>query len=239
MENIRKQLLKTIKSRGYWQVNFKPLVDQHLGLPLCKDLTERSSVKFRGWYYPHVPRERRENTDLAPGDDYYEGWIDWSSEKEIWRMYQSGQFIHLKAMEEDWFKEDSWFSEGMKKIEPGAILDVLWTVYRITEIFEFAARLARSGLYKDGMEISILLGNVSGRKLEIITDRMRAPLFGEYKTVAENIRFLKVYNWQELTEEAKEKAFEVIIHVFHRFGWENPPTEVIKNDQEKLITRRL
>jgi hypothetical protein len=240
MENIRKQLLKTIKSRGYWRINFRPFVDQNLDLPRCKNLIEKSSVNFRGWDYPHVPRSRRENTDLVPGNNYYEGWIDSGAEKEIWRLYQSGQFIHFKAMEEDWLKEDSLSDEEMKKIGVGTIIDILWIVHRITEVFEFAARLARSGLYRDGVEINILLDNVPGRKLEIITDkRKRASLFVEYKTGAKNIEFLRSYNWQELTEETREKALEVIIYIFHRFGWENPPNEVIKNDQERLITRRL
>lgn len=240
MKTIRKQLLETIKKRGYWQINFKPLTDQHLGFLQCKDLIEKSSVRFQGWPYPYVPGVRKENSDLAPGDNYYEGWIDSGAEKEIWRMYQSGQFIHIKAMEEDWLKEDSFFGEELKKIEAGTILDIPWAVYRITEVFEFAARLARKGLYKDGMEINVLLGNVSGRRLEIMTDRLRAmSLFEEYKAVIDNIPFSRVYNWLEITEETKERALEVIIYIFHRFGWETPPVEAFKNDQEKLITRRL
>lgn len=228
------KLLNTIKSRGYWRINFKPLADQGLELPRCREIVENSSVKLRGWYYPHVP-----HGGLVTGNNYKEGGIDWNAEKEVWRMYQSGQFIHYKSMEEDWLAEDSWFSERLREIKPRMVFDVLWAVYRITEIYEFAARLARAGLYKEGVEIDIQLGNVGGRKLEIITDVMRAPLFGEYKA-GEDIKFVKAYTWQQLAEQdIKEQALGAIVYIFQRFGWDNPPIQVIQNDQEKLLTRRL
>lgn len=235
-----KELLKIIKSRGYWRVNFRPVADQtSLELPKCKEIVEKCSVEFRGWDYPHFPRRRGENTDLRPGNNYYEGWINWGVHKEIWRMYQSGQFIHYLTVREDWFKEHPWYSENLKKIEPKTILSIINTVYLITEIFEFLARLSKEGVYNKGVEVNIQLCNIgNNRKLEIL-EAMRAPLLREYKTGADNIEFFGRYSKDEVIKNSKEIALKAILHFFYRFSWDNPPIEVIKNDQEKLVTGKL
>jgi len=235
---MREELLKTIKSRGYWSINFIPMRDQELKLPTCKEIIEKSSVEFRGWDYPHFPRRRDEDTDLVPGNNHYEGWIDWGAHKEIWRMYQSGQFVHYLALNEDWWGEDSWYGEKLKKIKPKTILSIISATYLLTEIFEFLARLGRNEIYKEGVKINIKLCNTRGRKLEIL-DFDRGPLFREYKTGIENVEFLKTYSGEEILGNSRNLALDAIIHFFHRFNWDNPPTEVIKSDQEKLINKRL
>lgn len=239
--NLREGLLNKIKSRGYWRINFRPLVynpQRIKNLPDCKKIIEECSVEFRGWDYPHFPRREGEDTGLAPGNNYYEGWIDWGAHKEIWRMYQSGQFIHYLALNEDWWEEDSWYSAELRKIPPKTILTVVGTVYHFTEIFEFLNRLTQKGIYDEGIEISILLGNTQNRRLEIL-DPMRAPFLREYKTGGKPIQFSQKYSKEKILENSKTLALETIIYFFHRFGWDEPNVEVIKNDQEKLISRRL
>jgi hypothetical protein len=214
-------------------------MEEILNLPQCKDVVENNSVEFRGWDYPHVPRRSSDDTDLAPGNNYYEGWNDWGVHKEIWRMYQSGQFINYRAAEEDWYKEDAWYSDSkLQNIEPGTILSVIGTVYLITEIFEFLSRLVKTGIYKKGFTVDIRLIKTAGRRL-VILDPMRAPLFDEYKTIIEEIPFSAKYSSELMIQNAREEALKVIIHIFQRFRWENPPIGVFKSDQEKLITRRL
>ncbi len=233
----RGQLLQTIKSRGYWLINLRPLVNQQLQLSQCKEVIEKSAVELRGWDYPHIPRRSGDDTNLTPGNDFYEGWIDWGAHKEIWRMHQSGQFIHYRAMEEDWFQEDDWHGD-LKQINPGTVLSIISAVYFLTEVFEFLSRLIREGLYKEGIEVHIQLHTGSGRKLAVF-DPMRAPLFRDYTTGADIVEFpSKTYKSDEL-KESKEQALSVALYIFQRFGWDNPPIETIKNDQEKLLNRRL
>lgn len=238
--NMTEEILNKIKSRGYWRINFRPLIiEEKLELPQCKSIVEKNNIEYRGWYYPHVPRRSGDDTDLVPGNNYYEGWIDWGAHKEIWRMYQSGQFIHYKATEEDWYKEDDWYDDPrIKKIEPGTTLSVISAVYLITEIFEFLSRLTRNNLYQEGVEIDIGLNKTANRKL-VILDPMRVPLFDQYMTKIDEINFTAQYSSEQMTQNAREEALKVIIHIFHRFGWENPPIGLFKSDQEKLITRKF
>ena len=237
---MMEKILSQIKSRGYWRVNFRPLIiEEKLKLPQCKNIVEKNQVEYRGWYYPHVPHRSDNDTDLILGNNYCEGWINWGAHKEIWRMYQSGQFIHYRATEEDWYKEDDWYNNSpFKDIESGTILSVLSALYLITEIFEFLSRLAKNGLYKEGVGIDIGLNKTARRKL-VMLDPMRVPLWDQYKTKIDGIPFTAQYSNEQIIQNAREEALEVIIHIFHRFGWENPPTGIFKSDQEKLITRKL
>src|ERR1035441_3490152 len=107
---MNKPILDKIKSRGYWRINFEPLVyEQKLKtLGECKDIIEKSQVELRGWNYPHFPRRTGTDVGLESGDKFYEGWIDWFNHIEFWRMYQSGQFLHYFAVREDWSESDGW-----------------------------------------------------------------------------------------------------------------------------------
>lgn len=71
-------------------------------------------------------------------------------------MYQSGQFIHYRALREDWTQEDSWIPKEFK-LAPMKFLGVLSTIYLITEIFEFLSRIGNEGLCKEGVNVSIVL----------------------------------------------------------------------------------
>ena len=107
-----KNLIEKIKSRGYWRINFQPLVDQRKFKTLveCKNIVEFNSVQTRGWDFPCVPRKKEDYMDLIPCENYYLGWIDWAHHIEFWHMYQSGQFLLYRSLCEDW---------GMvKNIEP-------------------------------------------------------------------------------------------------------------------------
>src|SRR3989338_273974 len=107
-----KEIIAKIKSRGYWKVQFRPTVFNKTLMPdrnALRDIVQKNSVEIRGWDYPHIshwsnPQQRRPTV----GDDFVEGGVDWSEFVEFWRMYQSGQFIHLFGVHEDWFDRNQW-----------------------------------------------------------------------------------------------------------------------------------
>lgn len=233
---MSENLTKKIKSKGYWKIDFKPLVDikdriEHF--PDLEELIEKNSVELRGWDYPHFPRRERP----LFGNDYIEGRINWENHIELWRFYQSGRFWHYLALREDWFGRSSLVDKRLSKIKPREIISIIGTVYQLTEIYEFLSRLNKESIYKDGVEISINLNNTKNRRLELL-EPGRAPLFQKYKTNAKSIKFSRSYSEKEIAEKSQELALEAILHFFYRFGWNNPPIEVIKEDQRKLLERR-
>lgn len=236
---MKEELLKKIKSRGYWRVNFRPLEDKRLKLSDCRELIEKNSVELRGWDYPHFPRREGEDTGLEPGENFYEGWIDWWNHSEFWRMYESGQFVHYCALREDWFENDGWAVESYKKIKPGMVLNVIGSLnYQLTEIYEFLLRLTSAGVYDSGAQVFIALNNTKGRKLWV-SDFMRADFIIEHKTGAENIGFEKLYTKEEIFAKSKELALEAILYFADHFGWNNPSLDVIKKDQEDLLNKKF
>lgn len=226
---MNEALVTSIKSRGYWRINFRPLSDTYKleSLPACRDLVQKCNVSLRGWSYPHFPTSNIETLNNG-----CRGWDDWHAYKEFWMMYQSGQFLHYRALQEDWLQGDPFWGK-LQEVPPFSVLEIVRAVYQITEIFEFLARLTRSGLYSDGVGISLSLMNTKDRKLWI-NDFGRAPLLSEYKTVLENITYEKQFTRDQI-DNSKDWALEAILHFFERFGW-TPSLEVIKRDQENLLS---
>ena len=238
-------VINTIKSKGYWRISFEPLVyqEQKLSLSECKELVEKNSIHLRGWDYPHIPRRIGDDTALEVGNNYWQGWLDWQGEshKEFWRMYQSSQFIHYLALREDWldeFKLKSMWSNEDENFQTGQALGVISTTYQITEIFEFLARLVTSGLYAEGVSVSIYLHNTQGRRL-IIEPFQRMGFSLPKKTFSGIITFEKKYSKDEIVSDSKGKSLEAIVHFFERFGWSPPNIEVIKSDQQNFLEGKI
>ena len=88
------EIVAKIKSRGYWEVVIRPLKfekERLESLKDCANLVLENKVRLRGWDYPHVSSKY----GVQSGDNWVENVTDWSSYEEFWRMYQSGQFLHL------------------------------------------------------------------------------------------------------------------------------------------------
>jgi len=230
-------IIKKIKSRGFWRINFRPLIHEERLSPLskCKDIVEKNVVQLRGWDYPHFPRRKDDDTSLDPGSNYYEGWVDWRIHKGFWRMYQSGQFINYRGLWEDWHDEDTFFSPE-RKIPKMVNLGVLQTIYQITEIYEFLLGLMKEGLYREGLKLSIILCNTENRKLWL-DNPMRVPFMEEKNTKAQNIEFKKEYSEIEVIEDSSELAIVTILYFFERFDW-IPSEDLIRKDQQDFLKRR-
>lgn len=236
--------LNKIKSHGYWRINFYPQIPNITVIGKIgdgKEIVRNASIELRGWDYPHFPTQTRDHQDIYVVGDKLEAWIDWERHKEIWRLYQSGQFIHFFGLREDWTAEDSWIPEDHphKKLAPGSILEVIGTIYSLTEIFLFLKNLVETGLYDDGVVVEISLRNTKGRDLTV-SDPMRAPLFGEYKCRGVDIDLpKKVFTKDAVLNDYLELALDATVDLFQQFNWSNPPIAVIKEDQKKLIERRI
>lgn len=241
VKDFKSTLLK-LKDRGYWKVHFYPNSVGFVSIdPINKgkEIIKSSSVQFRGWDYPHFPTNILEHQNIYVAGDKIEAWIDSGQYKEIWRFYNTGQFIHLFALREDWLKEDSWVSSNLKEILPGTSLEIICAIYSITEIFSFIRNIVQAVLYKDGIVLELSLFGAKDRNL-FISDSSRMPLMGEYKSVIDTIVFpKKIYGIQEIETNYLDFAFENIVYLFNQFNWDNPPMQVIKEDQKKLIERRF
>jgi len=231
---MTEEVLQKIKSHGYWFVVIRPLrfeKERIKSLDECRALVRENAISLRGWNYPHYSEEIRN------GIDYIECATDRQEKKELWRMYQSGQFAHLFACNEDWWRESSWVPEHFKRYDPDTILDFVSTLYRITEIYEFASRLAAKNLFRDGLKLTIELRNMKNRQM-ITTDPARH--LGEgYICTPKALPKTKTISNEEILGKADELALDHVVWVLERFGWYTPSREVLKDIQSGLLERRL
>ncbi len=164
---MRDGLVDTIKSRGYWRINFQPVGEPaNLNLRECEALVADNHVRLRGWYYPFYGHGSADNHGIENHNTFCQGWIDSGEFKEFWRMYKSSQFLHYSVVHEDWMNPDTEVARSSSmEIEPGKYLNFIGSLtYFITEITEFLTRLRKAGLYQEGVTLGISLHNTRGRE---------------------------------------------------------------------------
>jgi hypothetical protein len=229
---MMEELLAKIKSRGYWFVIIRPLrfkEERISSLEECSKLVRECQVSLRGWNYPHI-------TDPKSGLNWVESSTDWECYKEYWRMYQSGQFVHLFGCREDWWSESSLSSPETREIKPGSVLSVLSTLFSITEIYEFAARLAEKNVFDHNLRLTIELHGMKNRKLTMLEP---GRISRDYVCAINELPLSKTIPVEEILSQGHDLALKHTIWIFERFNWHSPPIKILKEEQNRLLEHRL
>jgi len=207
-------ILSKIRQRGYWRVVIRPASFEEKHIPEYSELfriVERNSVRLRGWDYPHVDHK----SEPGRGHDWVGQEFQWEDELEVWRLYQSGQFVHFFAMAGDWRDESSLWPPEQGWVW-GRHMYYISTVYSFLEIFEFAARLALSPAGGITMHVEIELGNLKGRRL--IPETIHYPLAREYRVTLPNWEHVWEGAQTELIAKPRELAALATRDLFTQFG---------------------
>lgn len=217
-----------IRSRGHWRVLIRPneFIEDRVDLPTLAEIVTRSQVRLRGWYFPHIKGE------FQPGRDYIAQATAWDYHLESWRFYTSGQFADLIAINDDWRDISSLHppNEGWR---PGVVLSVWNPLYRFTEFFEFAARLALSDAGSESMVVEITTNGLGGRHL-VVDDPRRSSFDREYVAGVPEHTYRRVYRREELVAQARIEAVRATRDLLHRFGWLAVTEEFLSGYQEEL-----
>jgi len=246
---MSKDILTTIKEKGYWRVIIRPTRSFYkpgrFSISELGNVIENNQVRLRGWYYPHVDR----NSIKITGQNLISNECEFERHIEHWEFITSGQFAHIFAMKEDYIidekkaneiRSDFAFNTNKAK-DINRFFEVVSAVYSFTEIYLFASNLAQLEQNRDieEFEIIIELHNVRDRML-FIWDWGR-DLFSPYIcNFSDNkISSSEVYKKDDIIAKFDSLAADVAIKTFRFFGWNNPNEQVIKNDQKKLLERRL
>lgn len=164
------ELTKRIRSAGHWLVQIHPTVFREKRIPNIQDLypiIQRCVVEVRGWGFPHLDSE----VPIVPHLDFIEQESEWQQFAERWRFYQSGQFVLLRAMRNDWRERSKvWRSDPQWKRD--ASLGIGEALFDLFEVFEFAARLSNTAAGDDRLNVAITVGGLKGRRL-VVDDPMR------------------------------------------------------------------
>ena len=228
---MSQELLDKINSRGYWRVVIRPTEyrEENISLGEIRKTLDSTVLHLRGWDYPHIDRSNTTN-----GQNYVQSYADFLGNIEFWRFYQSGQFINRFAMREDWHEVSSIFGTG--KPLPFKSLDIIETLYNVTEIVEFATRLAVKGIYGKNIKIEISLCDTNDRALASIYSHRW--LSRDYVCKIPEIKWEKLILTEELISNSAEISMNATLYIFERFNW-NTSADIFKDDQQKLLSGRL
>lgn len=227
---MNQELLDKVHTRGYWRICVRPVdyrKERIESLTKCYELVQNATVRLRGWNYPHT-----EENSLIYGQDYVESSSEFGSNKEIWRLYQSGQFIHHIAMREDWQEEDIRIFSGKSEALAFKGLSFINTLYCITEIMEFITRIATKNVLGNSITIRIELHD---------TNKRRLFSWGNQRFISQNricdipeIVIEKTCDVLSLTGKSAEISMGMTLFVLERFKL-NINSEVLKEEQEKFL----
>lgn len=242
--NNYKDTINKIKSRGYWKLIIEPVLDLERFFEHeidGKRFVDNCKVSLRGWDYPHVPTTRGTEENYQISNGQVSSFTDWNHFKECWTYYQSGQFVHIFGLCEDWFSESDWLdkSHHLKQIKPLTLFDFVWSTYTITEMMLFVRNVAKDPHYGGNVKITISLHNTNNRKLTVL-DPGRLSLFIDRESSSNDlIGLARIVSTKELDENYLTIARDTIINIIKFFDWSDPPIKVIEDDQQKLINRKL
>ncbi len=231
-----KEVEEKLRSRGYWRVVIRPsaFIAERARLRDLEQIARDSVVQLRGWDYPHFPHD-----GVTRGNDFIEALTDsgWIQHIELWRLYQSGQFVHLFAMREDWLEGVPVPGPGI--VKPGTLLSYESTLYTITEIFLFSARLAQRMALGPEVIVEYSLVDLLNRKLETFNPR-RDSLFltPRATTLGHSYERSVTQKTERLVGGAPEIALEQTLDLFERFGWDTSK-QSLEDEQRKFLERRL
>jgi hypothetical protein len=233
-----------ILDHAYWRVDVRPTLfaAERIEYGDLRTVITQTKVALRGWDFPHLTNREKE---IVRGVDYLGGWSDFAN-YEYWRFYTSGYLFFLQSVREQ--VETDWRAKIEQSMRSRMHwLDIDWStvhgyfsiinfLYTVTEIFEFAARLAQRLHITDSMDISIHLNNIDGFMLT--PDVGRGSLSGLYRWPSGRLGRAWSVSASSLIAETGDRAIDAVVWFFHRFGWENPNVVQMRRDQQDFYKRR-
>ena len=231
------ELINRIKSKGYWRVEIRPTIFDERRIPTfskARELVQSCRVQWRGWDYPHWNENSVRNIS-----DWVESQEDWEQYIEYWRFYRSGQFVHLFALREDYLDLDEVLPTQYPARTPRVgYVSFVSTTYKVTEIFEFASRLANKDVLHPSAFISVGLYNLKDHELASFGAN-RYLHDGYVYTKDDPIVIEREVPQDKLVANPDNFALDFIIDIFEHFNWNNPPRQILAEDQKRLRERRL
>ena len=232
------EIFEKIRSHGYWKAVVHPACFDSARVPGKSDLLpilDRSKVRLWGWSFPFLD----DYTEEIEGPDWIGREVSFDPLIELWRFYQSGQFVHYSGMTTDWSKHFGTFSGWPSQWDsdvpgsPNVLLDIKEVMIRFAEAFEFAARLSSTQAGDDRMHLEVEVVGIEKHLLRVSPSN-QVDRFREMLNPAHKVPFEFDLPMIELKSSTRELALKPAAELFSRFGW-NPSIAVLRDIQTEVL----
>jgi hypothetical protein len=247
MEKISK-LVKKIESRGYWAIIIESLgglsKDTKNLVPRDKyHILQTTNVQYRGWPVPYFPNigDLNQNGEFVKISENISGGIDWEHYKQIFTLFQSGQFVLISGVSEDWVDESERLQMSeLNSYKEQKILSFVSTTYYFTEVFIFISKFINSDLFQDvsDFHVKFSLKNTNNRTLKMFGAN-RVEFFKDYTSTAGDIKiYNRTINSKTFAKTWKKELLNSTINFYKYFGDYVPNSKVIESDIDNLLERK-
>ena len=222
-------LTDAIRTKGHWRIDVRPTdyLFERIPYSALGSTLDRTVVRLRGWDFPHIDRKGGDRR----GNQWIGGETNWDFFKEVWRFHQSGQFVYLLGIHEDWAEGYERFTR-FGQHTGGLFLGVGDALFRITETYEFAARLAVTDAGAEAMRLEVDLRNVAGRRLYVDSPH-RGQMDHAYTFDEPGLHWTATVSRADLAGHSRDLAVDAAAEVFARFGW-HPARALLQEQQAEL-----
>jgi hypothetical protein len=219
----------SVVTRGWWEVTIRPTRYQAARVPSLENLNvllEKCRVELRGWDFPHIDRQR----PVARGLNCIEQSFEWEHYLEWWRFLQSGQLAFRGAIGADW-RDRSRLWPAPAHWQHGTTLGAGDTLYFVTEVFEFAARLAANLAGDDPLRIEITAHRMCDR--ELADDSGQGRILRQYNAGIDDMPYSVLLPRADLIATPRDLAITSARWLFERFHWD-ASVDVLRTWQGEL-----
>lgn len=222
------EITEKIRARGYWRLVIRPVefVPDRVAYQALPDIIRSLQVRMRGWYLPHFKEPFQYGADWMGQESQFQHHL------EAWRFFTSGQFADLIGFASDW-RDQSSLRSPSPGWSPGAETPVWESLFRFTEFFELAARLALSPAGSETTVVRIETHGLRGRAL-VVDDPRRAEFDDPHVASIDMFPFEATYRRDDLVASARGEAVRAARELFLRFGWMSVTEELLTAYQRQL-----
>jgi hypothetical protein len=218
------KLTDEIRGLAHWEIAVRPESFDATRLARA-DLVatvHQATVQMRGWPVPYIG-----NGQLLRGAT----WVGQDIEPlrvpqmEAWRMFTSGQFTQLRVIS----------AELEHSTRGQAVIEVWEVLFYLTEVFEFASRLALTKAGAPSMTVDVRLKGAAGRTLT--PGEAGRILWQDYQVTSDDIHYSVTLDRDRVVAAAREEAVAAAVDVFWNFGWDITEPRTLRDYQSQLLAR--
>lgn len=216
-------LAATVMADAHFRVWFAPedLEPGAIDYTSLKDVIRANQVANIRSAFPVIRRPHN-------GDEWIGDESDWG-DQEVWRLYQSGLFVDMLAISDE-YKAD-W--DGFNNDHDGGFLPVWLPVWYFTQACELAARIQRAAFPTATLNLHLEMNLIGGRAL-VAANQRRSGFHNTYAFGSPSWARVVQITPELALSGTKELVVTVMTELFQRFGWDGVTSELVSDVQAEI-----